>query len=533
MAIKQGAAPEAQSAASRVRVVIKLAEAPRQSVGSTAPDLTDGALSEVRRVVPELAITPYFANEQLRVAHLAPFDRYVSADVPNRDAGEAMARKLRALDAVQDAYVEGGPVEPPVNPANDPLSQFQGYLNAAPAGIDARWAWSLTDGAGIGFVDLERGWTLDHVDLAAAGIGIISGLSQDYHGHGTAVLGEIVGVDNDRGVVGIAPRARARVVSQWRNASTYGTAAAILSAGQAMSAGDVLLLEAQTRLNGLENLPVEVETAVFDAIRFVVDQGIVVIEAGGNGGHDLDDYKDAGDRKVFNRDSADFRDSGAIMVGAGSAAHPHVRLDFSNYGSRIDCYAWGGQIETTGDGYQGTSTTEYTASFGGTSGASPMVAGAAVLLQAWRRQAHGQVFDPGALRQMLASSAHNTASANPASDRIGVMPNLRAVLEAAIDGDRFRFEPEKYLTFVYILIGLIDDLPGTVFIPGHGPSPVDPGWGKVVKELRAPQRDLLAALAVNEIAGVLGDQGARARLTEAAAAAMHNAVDRIARAPGR
>ena len=34
-----------------------------------------------------------------------------------------------------------------------------------------------------------------------------------------------------------------------------------------MSRGDVLLLEAQTSFNGMNNLPVEVETAVFDAIR--------------------------------------------------------------------------------------------------------------------------------------------------------------------------------------------------------------------------------------------------------------------------
>jgi subtilisin family serine protease len=108
----------------------------------------------------------------------------------------------------------------------------------------------MTDGAGIRFIDLERGWTLNHEDLAAAGITIMSGVNQDFHGHGTAVLGEVVAVDNTRGGVGIAPGATGRVVSQWRNASTYNTAAAILSAANGMSAGDVLLLEAQTSFNG-------------------------------------------------------------------------------------------------------------------------------------------------------------------------------------------------------------------------------------------------------------------------------------------
>ncbi len=195
------------------------------------------------------------------------------------------------------------------------------------------------------------------------------------------MLGEVVGVDNTRGVVGIAPQASARVVSQWRSAATYSTAQAIASAAGAMSPGDVLLLEAQTNFGGFSLVPVEVEAAVFDAIRAAVDAGIVVVEAAGNGGNDLDNYTDASGRQVLNRASADFRDSGAIMVGAGSATAPHTRLGFSNHGSRIDCFGRGEGIVTTGDGWTGTSTTAYTTGFGGTSGASPIVSGAALLLQ--------------------------------------------------------------------------------------------------------------------------------------------------------
>ena len=106
-------------------------------------------------------------------------------------------------------------------------------------------------------------------------------MNQDFTGHGTSVLGEVLAVDNKKGDVGIAPHATAHVVSQWRTASNYNTAAAILSAEQAMSAGDVLLLEAQTSYAGTSNLPVEVETAVFDAIRHAVDAGIIVVEAAG------------------------------------------------------------------------------------------------------------------------------------------------------------------------------------------------------------------------------------------------------------
>ncbi len=532
MAVIGGRQPKSDPASARIRVIVKLAEAgvTSKAAAGSPSEARSNALTELGHAAPDAKFGPYFDEaESLRAAGTSLFDRYVAADVKDQEAARALVRKLQKLKGVEEAYVEGGPTPPPVNAADDPRSGSQGYLDAAPSGIDARWLWAAADGDGVGFVDLERGWILNHQDLAAAGISIISGISQDYHGHGTAVLGEVVATDNAIGGIGIAPRASARVVSQWRNATTYNTAAAILSAGQSMNPGDVLLLEAQTNFNGLANLPVEVEAAVFDAIRKVVDDGIVVVEAAGNGGNDLDAYRDAANRAVLNRGSADFRDSGAIMVGAASSTAPHARLDFSNHGSRIDCYGWGENIDTTGDGWQGTSTTVYTTGFGGTSGASPIVAGAALLLQSWRRSRQHLVYDPQDLRDMLSSDTLNTHSASPASDRIGVMPDLRAIVEAEIVNEKYRINPEKYLSLVYILIGIINDAPGWIWVPGKGPVPVDPGWGGLVSEIKAPKRDLLAAMAVNEIAGLIGDAGTRAKLGAVAVDAMHAAVERIGR----
>jgi hypothetical protein len=105
---------------------------------------------------------------------------YFVADLPPGEQADALAAELRELPGVETAYVEAGPVPPPVNPADDPRSSIQGYLDAAPNGIDARWAWNSVDGLGIGFVDMERGWTLNHEDLTGAGITLISGINQDY-----------------------------------------------------------------------------------------------------------------------------------------------------------------------------------------------------------------------------------------------------------------------------------------------------------------------------------------------------------------
>ena len=181
--------------------------------------------------------------------------------------------------------------------------------------------------------------------------------------------------------------------------------------------------------------------------------------------------------------------------------------------------------ETAG---QGNATNTYTGSFNGTSGASPIVAGAAVLLQSWHKNRLGRVYDPEYLRGMM-SSAQNIASANPATDRIGVMPNLRALIEAEIEVGRFRPARENYLAMVYILFGLIDDAPGVVWIPGRGPVPVDPGWGPIARTIVGPKRDLIASLAVNEITQTIEDQATRSRLADASVEAMRSAVDRIAR----
>jgi hypothetical protein len=357
---------------------------------------------------------------------------YVAVALPPDVAPEAAAKELSAMETVELAYVEGGPVQPPVNAVDDPRQVNQGYEDAAPSGINAEYAWGFTggDGQGIGFVDMEQGWTLNHEDLAAAGITLISGDNHNYWGHGTGVLGEVVAVDNSKGDVGIAPSAAARVISQWRTSSSFNTADTIVAAAAAMSFGDVLLLEAQTNYGGYSLVPVEAEPAVYDAIRLATALGIVVVEAAANGGNDLDAYTDGGNHVMKRGDTA-FKDSGAIMVGAASSTSPHSRLTFSNYGSRVDCYGWGENVDTTGNGtLYDTSTTTYTTGFNGTSSASPIIAGAALAVQGIAAESPGIGFrlSPRQIREILSDAASGTASAAPTTDRIGVMPNLRAII---------------------------------------------------------------------------------------------------------
>ena len=420
---------------------------------------------------PGVTLVPYLST--LRESALPPgFSQYFAIECPAGVAPETVARTVAAWPNVETAYVEAGPTPPPVSPSDDPRNANQQYEDAAPTGVDVRWAWGSADGSGVGFVDMERGWTLNHEDLAGAGITLISGVNKDYTGHGTAVLGEVVMVDNAVGGVGIAPRSSARVVSQWRTANNYNTAEAILSAAAVMQRGDVLLLEAQTTSSTMSGyLPVEVEQATFDAIQYATSNGIIVVEAGGNGSNDLDNYRDVNNKAILNRSSADFRDSGAIMVGAATSTAPHSRLGFSNFGSRVDCYAWGQNIDTTGDGWTGNLTNTYTSGFGGTSGASPIVAGCCLIVQSWLIGHGNGRYAPSTMRSVLGDTKLNTASADPGTDRIGVMPNLQTIISTR--RNRYRWFEALAWAWLILLGGLLIT-PGGVLCIKCGPA--DPGY---------------------------------------------------------
>ncbi|KAJ9662948.1 hypothetical protein H2201_005825 [Coniosporium apollinis] len=350
-----------------------------------------------------------------------------------QEVNEVVARMIRLPEVDSIHPLRAGPPPMAVNPGDDPRSINQGYLDAAPNGIGARYAWTLPggDGAGIGFVDLEQGWNLNHEDLAAQNITLISGRNAYYFEHGTSVLGQVLMVDNNIGGVGISPRAKGRVISQHRDDWSYNTADAIIDATARMSFGDVLLLEAQEfdPVSGAYYWPVEVSDANYEAIRMATALGITVVEAGCNGAYNLDTYVNAAGKAIFNRSSPDFRDSGAVMVGAASSTLPHYRMYFSNYGSRIDVFAWGENVDTTSTDYTGTDNDEYTSWFNGTSSASPIISGAALILQGIAEKSRGRRLPPRELRALL--QIDGTKSQDPGFDRIGVMPNLRAIINAA------------------------------------------------------------------------------------------------------
>lgn len=390
---------------------------------------------------------------------------YFIVAVPEGADLRAMLESILALPDVETAFIEPVPSDPVVAPNDDPRFPNQGYLRAAPGGIDAVYAWTLAggDGAGQHVADVEQGWTFNHEDLVAKGGTLIHGsIANPSRAHGTSVLGEICAVDNTVGCVGITPGVQT-VVGASTNGSSVANAilACVSHLTNVVRDSGVILIEQQW-VNWEDNWPlmiVEVAADVFDAIRLATQLGHLVVEAAGNGGHDLDTYRNTSGQAVLTRGSAAFRDSGALVVGAATSAAPHSRLNFSNHGSRIDCYGWGHNVNTTSSDQNGA-INQYTTGFNGTSSASPIVTGAALAVQGMKRAGADKTpINPATLRAILSDPNFGTRSANPATDRVGSMPDLRRIAIAFLN-----VAPEIY----------IRDVVGDVGEPHGGISSASP-----------------------------------------------------------
>jgi hypothetical protein len=429
-------------------------------------------------------LTPLFgASEQrLRVeaatvaaqTGAAPPDLSIYYKAEGAKDPSALAEELAGLDFVETAYVKP-PAEPPAllsdlaPRAEEPptvtpdFSSHQGYLDAAPAGVDARYAWTRPggDGAGVRIVDVEGAWRFTHEDLGVNQGGVIGGSTSTdigWRNHGTAVAGEFSGDANAFGVTGISPAANLRTVSIF--GPGMGSGQAIRQAANALSAGDIILIELhrpgprhnfQERADQLGYIAVEWWPDDFDAILYATSRGVIVVEAGGNGAENLDDalYSKPGPgfpaswTNPFNRAN---RDSGAIVVGAGApppSTHgrehgpDRSRLDFSNYGALIDAQGWGREVTTCGYGdLQGGAGEDvwYTDQFSGTSSASPIVVGTLASLQGVARN-HGRTLTPAECRAYLreTGSPQQASPSAPVAQRIGNRPDLRALI-ANVEG---------------------------------------------------------------------------------------------------
>lgn len=362
---------------------------------------------------------------------------------------KALVEQINDLDSVEKALLRPIVRAPAfdISPTTQNFTADQDYVGPAPNGINVLGVRSMPGGRGQGVKvgDVENGWTLNHEDLpSCTAIATDPNAQQSSIDHGTAVLGEIFGVENGYGVTGIAPLASCYVSSHFDGQITgwpQDPAAAIANLAAVFSAGDVIVIEIHVPgPNSLDPwnsqqgyVPAEYHEPMYDAIKAATDRGIVVVAAAGNGAQDLDHPSLDG---LFNRS---VRDSKAIIVGAGAPSsriggQPRERLDFSDWGSRVDVQAWGRGVTTIGYGDLFAPNNDvrqfYTEEFSGTSSATPIVAGAVAVVQGIRKaRGLAPLTGPELVTQFLRTGS---PQAPGRVGHIGPLPNVGAVIDEMI-----------------------------------------------------------------------------------------------------
>ena len=441
------------------RIAVKFAEGSRVRLerdGFAAPHVDVGPL---RRTLSSAGVAPGAVRklfdrpadaldaERARAERsgeraLADLNLYYAITVPRGRDAARLCDALNALPTVELAVPFPAPAPPPVDlaPPTPDLTAEQGYRAPAPNGVGAAAIAGVpgADGTGTRIVDIEFSWQLGHEDLelpATANIDTATAIDPfpDDGDHGSAVLGVLGARSNGYGVTGIATGATHLVAPAFTEEYGYDLGRAVSNATALLRPGDVILIEQQTGVCGsfcdpfgaTGCGPMEYFPPWYDAIAIATSLGIIVVEAAGNGNVDLDAPAcgDAFDRRV--------RDSGAIVVGAGSA-FDRGRLFFSSYGSRVDVQGWGEAVTTAGYGFRfdpGDPRQRYTSWFSGTSSASAIVAGVAAAVQGARLAAGAPPIRPGVLRTLLrATGTPQAIEGFSLPGQIGPLPDLERAI---------------------------------------------------------------------------------------------------------
>lgn len=319
-------------------------------------------------------------------------------------------------------------------PSSEPTPSFvekQFYLDDAPTGVGARSAWKIPGGTGknVSVIDIETCFQDDHEDFAKP-FYIGNNPVCESNDHGTAVWGQIAAKNDGKGVTGIAYDSQFGIygfiegdLSDVDDQYIKGINEAIQGAIDNLNAGDVVVIEQQMVGPDLKKYTaVEFWPHIFEQLKKATSKGIICVEAAGNGGSDFDDpsYEGAFDLSK--------RDSGCIMVGAVNPGDME-RLNFSNFGNRLDASGYGKNVTTAGYGdlfYAGDAR-KYTARFSGTSSATPIVAGAVAVVSSIAKE-KGLTISPRNMRDALRLTGTRQGP-QTSSKRVGSFPVIQELLD--------------------------------------------------------------------------------------------------------
>lgn len=245
--------------------------------------------------------------------------------------------------------------------------------NEIPEGVQMIGAPSLWEknekGEGVVVAVLDTGCQMTHPDLinqVIAGKNFTDDFNgdennfDDNNGHGTHVAGTIAAIENGRGVVGVAPKAKLLIgkVLSGDGGGTYGwIIEGIKYATNWRGKNGERVRVISMSLGGADDVP-----ALHDAVKEAVKQGILFVCAAGNEGDSKEDTYEYAYPGAYNE-----------VIEVGAVSLNATLSSFSNNNTEVDCVAPGEDIMSTYPGSQ-------YAKLSGTSMATPHVAGALAIL---------------------------------------------------------------------------------------------------------------------------------------------------------
>ncbi len=238
-------------------------------------------------------------------------------------------------------------------------AQQAGWMITA---FDLPHAWAHSQGEGVKVAVLDTGCDLDHPDLVdnlLPGINILfpGKPPEDHAAHGTHTGGIIAAVNNDIGMVGVAPKAKIipiKVLDDRGNGTLNDVAKGILAALSLGADIITMSLGCPTPLPQLQKV-----------IQMANSKGVAIFVAAGNAGKTKEIFYPAAYKET---------------IAIGAIDENFKRAAFSNTGKNLDFMAPGVNILST-------VPDNWYAMMSGTSMATPFVAGiAALLLSAARKE---------------------------------------------------------------------------------------------------------------------------------------------------
>lgn len=304
-----------------------------------------------------------------------------------------------AVDEVPWAHILDDDFEMMVKPMKkppvvDPPAQPDEFLPWGVDRIDAELVGY--DGTGINVAILDTGIDKDHPDLAGnivesgcrnfvqTGRKLDTSKWDDDNGHGTHVAGTIGAIDNDIGVIGVAPNVNLfayKVLDRSGSGSIYWIADAIRYAADHDIDIISMSLGAASDYQGV----------LESACSYAYGKGVLIVAAAGNEAGAVS-YPAALSTVIAVSATGHYYDDEGLEV--------DYFASFSNYGSEVELSAPGVSVESTyKDGTYAIAS--------GTSMATPHVAGVAALVLE-----KTETLTPAQVRSALCNSAEDLGDAN-------------------------------------------------------------------------------------------------------------------------